>query len=328
MYYLMQEYEKADLIIRSYVSDSEEWHGEHSNQVLCGLILLSNNCIGWGQLEASRSVLEQVKVVSERCSPSRDPLLEGLYDLAVGCQNADDPTNEQRGFILSLMALSWCVRYASDDHVYTQYAPRLKSIFEAHGFVDDRWEWLIQRCKHNLHDLVGLISILLEKRILPSEAQPPLTVEIRDEVLTSLVQEFPIHRKGEYRGRELKTDGGTMMLTFICPMCGSRDLRTVQLVAYYPASTLEGIEVDSETLEFEELHQREDPFEWIGSNHNGGWEFWCHVCHLVPNLKEYGEYDEYGVVITQEDQLVRWLFDNCPQTDECLPVTDKDHTQV
>jgi hypothetical protein len=123
----------------------------------------------------------------------------------------------------------------------------------------------------------------------------------------------------EHKACSPKTDGGTMMVRFICPRCGSRDLRTLQLVAYYPASTLEGIEVDSETLEFQELHQREDPFEWIGSNHNDGWEFWCHVCHLVPNLEEYDE------VIAQEDQLVRWLLDNCPQ-DEGLQANDDDRT--
>ena len=119
MYYLMQEYEKADPLIRSYVSASEERHGEYSNQVRCGLILLSNNCIGWGRLEDSRSVLEHVKFVSQRCpSFADDPVLEGLYDLAVRYQSANDPTNEQRRFILCLMALSWCVRYQSDTRVY------------------------------------------------------------------------------------------------------------------------------------------------------------------------------------------------------------------
>jgi hypothetical protein len=315
MYYLIREYEKANLIIRSYISDSEEWHGEYSSRVLCGLILLSNNYIGWGKLEESRSVLEHVKFVSERCpSFDDDPLLEGLYGLAVKCQKADDATNEQRAIILSLMALSWCVRYQSDDDVYTQYAPRLKSVFESCGFVEDHWEWLIQSCKHNLHNLVGLISILLEKRIIPSDARPPLTTEMREEVLTSLVQEFPVHNKryGEYLPR---TDRNSLMLRFVCPRCGSQDLRTKMLVAYYPVSTLDGLEVTSETLEFEALHEREDPFEWIGSNHNDGWEFWCHNCHLVPNLEEYEE------VKTQEEPLARWLLDNCPQ-DDGLPVTE------
>ncbi len=228
LYYLMQEYEKADPLIRHYVTVAEEKYGPHSDEVLCGLILLSNNCIGWGRLEDSRSVLEQLKPVAESCLPWRDPLLEALYDLAVGCQNADGPTNEQRGFILSLMALSWCVRYASGDHIYTQYAPRLKSIFEAYGFVNDRWEWLIQSCKHNLHDLLGLISILLEKHLLPSEAQPPLTAEMRDTVLGSLLQEYRLDGEDEYG---IQSDGGTRVLTFLCPLCGSRNLRTKMLDA-------------------------------------------------------------------------------------------------
>ena len=178
MYYLMGEHEKADPLIRSYVSASEEKYGPHSDQVLCGLILLSNNCIRWGRLEDSPSVLEHVKVVAERCSQWSDPLLEGLYNLAVPCHNVNDPTNEQRGFILSLMALSWCVRYQSDTHVYAEFTPLLKSVFEPYGFIGDRWEWLVQSCKHNLHDLLGLISILLEKRIFPSAC--PTTAYHRD----------------------------------------------------------------------------------------------------------------------------------------------------
>src|SRR5208283_5248188 len=223
MYYLMQEYEKADPLIRSYVSANEEQHGEYSNKVRCGLILLSNNCIGWGRLEDSRSVLERVKSVSERCpSFADDPVLEGLYDLAVGHQSANDPTNEQRGFILSLMALSWCVRYQSDTRVYAEFAPLLKAVFEPYGFVEDHWEWLIQSCKHNLHNLVGLISILPEKQILPLDAQLPFAAKMQEKFLASLAQEFPVHKERELRERILNTGGRPMALRFICPLCGSQ----------------------------------------------------------------------------------------------------------
>ena len=126
-----------------------------------------------------------------------------------------------------------------------QYAPLLKAVFKPYGFVEYRWEWLVQSCKHNLHDLVGLISILLEKRILPSEAQQPLTTKMREEVLTSLVQEFPLHKERELRERILNTGGGPMALRFICPLCGSQDLRTKFLEPYYPISTLDRIEARS-----------------------------------------------------------------------------------
>ena len=321
-YYLIQEYETADPLIRSYVSASEDRHGEYSNKVRCGLILLSNNCIEWGRLEDSRSVLEHVKVVSRRCpSFADDPVLERLYDLAVGHQSANDPTNEQRGFILSLMALSWCVRYQSDTRVYAEFAPLLKAVFEPYGFIGDRWEWLIQSCKHNLHDLLGLISILLDKRVIPSDAQPPLTTEMREEVFTSLVHEFPLHKETELRERILNTGGRPMALRFICPLCGSQDLHTKFLEPYYPISSLDTIELDPNGVDLCYLYERE-PWEYEGAGHTEGWEFWCDKCDLVPNLEEYEE------EVRQEESLARWLLDNCPQTDEGLPLTDKDHTQV
>jgi hypothetical protein len=135
-------------------------------------------------------------------------------------------------------------RYPSDTHIYEQFAPRLKSFFEPYGFVEDRWQWLIRHCNHNLHDLVGLISILLEKRIFPLEAEPPLTAEMHEESLTSLLEEFLLHAEGQLRDRLMASGGYAMELKFMCPMCGSQDLRTKFLEPYYPISTLDRIKVD------------------------------------------------------------------------------------
>ncbi len=89
--HVMGNHKAADPLIRSYVSASEERYGEYSDEVLCGLILRSNNSIGWGRLEDSRTVLERVKLISERNSSSHDPLLEGLCDLGVRFQSFNDP---------------------------------------------------------------------------------------------------------------------------------------------------------------------------------------------------------------------------------------------
>ncbi|MGB6066340.1 MAG: hypothetical protein WBG50_16175, partial [Desulfomonilaceae bacterium] len=275
---------------------------------LTGLILLNNNCIGWERVEEYRSVSERLKFVAERSSALRDPLLEGLYDAAMRCQSANDPTRELRGFILFLMALSWCVRHPSDTPIYEQFAPRLKSMYERYGFVDDRWDWLVQRCKHNLHDLVGLTSILLEKRLLPSDAQPPLTTEMREEVLTSLLEEFPLHTEGQLRDRLLAAGGKPMNLKFLCPMCGSQDLRTKFLEPYYPISTLDRIKVDPGDVDLCELQER-NPSEYEGAGHTEGWQFWCDKCRMVPNL------DVRNEEAAQEKALARWLLDNCPQND-------------
>ena len=308
IHFVMGEYRNADPLIRNYIFAAEEKFGLNSNEVLSGLILLSNNCVRWERSEESRFVLDRVKSVAERCSQWRDPLLEGLYDLAVGCQNADGPTNEQRGFILSLLALSWCIRHQSDTHVYEQFAPRLKSFFEPYGFVGDRWQWLISHCNHNLHDLVGLISILLEKRIFPIEAEPSLTPEMHEKSLTSLLEEFPFPTEGQLRDRILAAGGKPMELKFTCPMCGSKDLRTMFMEPYYPISTLDNIEVDPGNVDLSVLNERE-PSEYEGQGHTDGWAFWCDKCHLVPRLEPNDEEE------TPEESLARWLLDNCPQDD-------------
>jgi hypothetical protein len=118
----------------------------------------------------------------------------------------------------------------------------------------------------------------------------------------------------EHSARSPETAGSTLMLRFICPECGCRDLRTKFLEPYYPVSTLDGIEVDPDYFDLFQLYERE-PSEYLGQGDSDGWQFWCDKCHLVPNLEEYDEEE------TQEASLARWLFDNCPQ-DEGLPAKE------
>lgn len=335
IYYMVGEYKKADPIIRDYIYVAEEIYGLHSDKVLCGLILLSNNCIGWGRLEDSRCALELVKSVSDRCSASRrDLLLEELDGFAEVCRCAEEPMSNRRGFILSLMALSWCVRYPSDHNyhpiipevkvaglhdVYTGNIPRLEVIFQPYGFVGDYWQWLIRHCNNNLNDLVGLISILLNKRLLPVEGRPPLTAEMREEALAALVQEFPVYNETELKERILKSGMTPMDLKFVCPLCGSPDLRTKFLEPRYPVSTLDKIEVDPRDIDLCHVYERE-PSEFVPEDYFEGWEFWCDKCGLMPYLEESHEEE------SQEESLARWLLDNCPQSSEGPALTESDES--
>lgn len=258
IYYVIGEHKKADPLIRNYIYVAEEKYGPHSDEVLCGFILLSNNCMVWGRQEDFRCALERVKLVRERRSLRRDCILKGLYDFAERCRCASEPGSNQRGFILSLLALSWCVRYPSDynDHfiasvkvaglhdIYIRHIPQLEVIFQSYGFVDDYWQWLIRHCNLNLNNLVGLISVLLERRLLPVEGRSSLTAEMREEALASLVQEFPIHKETELKRRILKSGGNPLELKFVCPLCGSQELRTKFPEALYQISTLDSIRLD------------------------------------------------------------------------------------
>ncbi len=260
-------------------------------------------------------MFDRLKHVSQRCHEERDPLLQGLYESATRYQGQSDSTSRQRAFILFLMALSWCVRHENNTRIYEQYCPRLKAVFASYGFVEDRWEWLVKHSNHNLHDVVGLISLLLEKRILPSHTEPPLTAEMREEALADLLREFPVCVERDLRQRIAASGGEPATLRFRCPRCSSWDLRAMFLEPYYPVSTLDGIEVDPSNIDLCVLNERE-PSEFEGQGHTEGWQFWCDKCRLVPNLEPYEEEE------THEEALARWLLDNCPQ--DVNPPAQKD----
>ena len=123
--------------------------------------------------------------------------------------------------MVSMLALNWCVRYPSGHNygqfspgeiagphqIYARYIPKLKSGLEIYGFVQDRWDWLIRYSKHNLHDLIGLTSILLEGRIFPLDAQPPLTMGSREDFFRSLLSKFPVCGERDLKKRILATGG-------------------------------------------------------------------------------------------------------------------------
>lgn len=336
IYYVIGEHKRADPLIRNYIYVAEETHGLISDEVLCGLILLSNNCAGWGRLEDSISSLEQVKFVRERRSLRRDCILKGLYDFAERCRCATEPGSNQRGFILSLLALSWCVRYPSDHtydpiipevkvaglhDVYAQYIPRIGNIFQSYGFVDDYWPWLIRHCNNNLHDLVGLISVLLGKRLILVAGRPLVAAAIPEEALASLVQEYSVRDETELKERILKSDGTPMDLKFVCPLCGSQDLRTKFPEPLYQISTLDNVKKDPAANCDPWYIDEREPSEYEGVGHTDEWEFWCDKCGLIPHLKQNHEEE------SQEESLARWLLHNCPQSPASHTVTAPERSQ-
>jgi hypothetical protein len=320
MRYLIGDFAGAEPHIWSYVTFSQLKCGSNSAELFTGLILLSLNCVAERQsIEEIPLVFDPLKLVPLRCFIVRDPLLEGLYETATRCQGAGDSVSQQRAFILFLMALSWCVRHESNTRIYAQDCPRLKAVFASYGFFGDRWEWLVKHANHNLHDIVGLISLLLDKCIVPSCTEPPLNAEMREEALAALVREFPVCVERDLRQRIAASGGQPVKLTFRCPRCGSWDLRTMFLEPYYPISTLDGIEVDPSGIDLCVLNDRE-PSEFQGEGHSEGWQFWCDKCLLVPNLQPYEEEE------TQKEALARWLLDNCPQSPEGQEVTDSNES--
>jgi len=106
-------------------------------------------------------------------------------------------------------------------------------------------------------------------------------------------------------------------LRFTCPRCGSKDLRITLLCAFYPTSTLDFLEVDTDGPDNFELHER-DPYGEHCSSHNDGWEFECAGCGATPAI----ERDSEQVPVEDEEELAEWLLMHCPQEDEDQNVTE------
>ena len=119
--------------------------------------------------------------------------------------------------------------------------------------------------------------------------------------------------KSESEGRKNVTQKKTILMRFVCPNCGSRDLRMEELDPCNQVSTLDSIEISAATLEFAELHHRENSLEWMGAGDHDGWDFSCRKCGLVPDLEPYEDLDY------PEGQLARWFLANCPKTDDGFP---------
>lgn len=172
MHYTMEEYEDALPLLRSYLTICRARLEPTSDEVFHGLSLLSNTLMGAGRPEEAFSIIEEIADTVKQFGyqQSRDPLLDGLKELAEKYQSGDDPTSVQRTFVLALMILSWCVTvYGGRSPVYGEYLPMMRSVFENFGFDEHLWEWLVKRAHQTDNDFVGLVSVLIDRGLFPSE---------------------------------------------------------------------------------------------------------------------------------------------------------------
>jgi hypothetical protein len=171
MHYTMEEYEDALPLLRSYLTICRARLAPTSDEVFHGLSLLSNTLMGAGRPEEAFSIIEEIADTVKQFGyqQSRDPLLDGLKELAEKYQPGDDPTSVQRTFVLALMILSWCVTvYGSRSPIYREYLPIMRSVFENFGFTEHLWGWLVKRAHQTDNDFVGLVSVLMEEEMFPS----------------------------------------------------------------------------------------------------------------------------------------------------------------
>jgi len=171
MYYVMEEYGKALPLIQSYLTVCKANLGPTSDEVMCGLGLLSNTLMGADRPEEAFSVIEEIAVAVKQVGHPqvRDTLLDGLKILAEKYQRGDDPKSLQRAFVLALMTLSWCVTvYGKGNPIYDEHFPHMRTVFEDFRFRGHIWEWLVRRAHQTDNDFVGLISVLMDEGMFPT----------------------------------------------------------------------------------------------------------------------------------------------------------------
>ena len=103
----------------------------------------------------------------KRDFPPVEPMLEALCRLLDKLPDNPKSENAQLAFVLGLHTLSWLATYCPiQSPSFPVFVERLRPVFELRGFRGDAWEWLKRRCNRLNNHTVGLISVLLEERLV------------------------------------------------------------------------------------------------------------------------------------------------------------------
>ena len=171
MHFLVGMYRKALPFAQSYVAACTTKLRPSDSELRCGFGLLANIFMALERLEQAQSAIKEVAQVEKRqieASRLKDPLFDGLIQLAETYQQSNDPASVQRAFLFYLMALSWCVTVSEHDSpIFNKYVSQLRSVFENFGFNEHLWPWLVRRADHIDNHFLGLVSVLLEEGMLP-----------------------------------------------------------------------------------------------------------------------------------------------------------------
>jgi len=170
----MRNLEEVHARIDHYLAISEKIYGRASIQRANGLFLLEWSLTALGRLDEAAVADEECKSVIADIGVAApiEPMLDALCRFLARLQ--DNPTSEnvRLAFVLALYTLSWLVTVgASNLPSFPCFLERIRPAFEAWGFTDDVWAWLMRRCDLNYTNFLGLISVLLEEGKFPGDAK-------------------------------------------------------------------------------------------------------------------------------------------------------------
>lgn len=166
---IIEPREDAHPHIERYLAISEKIYGRKSLETANGFLIL-----GWSHagLERGAEAEPAFRQSSEQPGGKRDfpplePMLEALCDLLDKLQDDPKPEHARLPLVLGVHTLSWLVTYCPiQSHSFRVFLERLRPVFESWGFTGDTWEWLMRRCHRLYNYTAGLISVLIEERLV------------------------------------------------------------------------------------------------------------------------------------------------------------------
>ena len=166
---IMEPREEAHASIQRYLAVTEAIYGSHSVEVAAGYLLLGWSHGGLGRhTEAELAIDRSFNLPGgKRDFPPVEPLMVALWSLLDKLREKPAPEDAQHAFVLGVHMLSWLVTYCPiASPSFLLYSERLRTAFESWGYRGDTWEWLMRRCNRVNTHFVGLISVLLEEKVV------------------------------------------------------------------------------------------------------------------------------------------------------------------
>ena len=170
-HYIIEDYEKAEPTFVRYIEIVKAKLGPNTLEAFHSLGTLAEIYFFLNRFPEAFGLINESKSISKKIDPcAYDPMLEALFRRAEAYKGKTDLSSRQRGFVVALMALSWCItRGWHRGSGGAQILDGLRVIFTSYGMGKEDWEWVVKHAHLTKYDFVGLLSILLHHTGLAPE---------------------------------------------------------------------------------------------------------------------------------------------------------------
>lgn len=187
MYYIVQDYENAEPLLKGYLIDAKRVSAQNSMAFFCASSLLAMAYSAMNRIPEAVLVMSGAKHLIRTIDTSvPDPVFQALEIRALSFGGEGNRESRQLGLAVALMALCWSITQGL--HRTQRGAQALNNLrlhFSTYGIVLDGWNWLVKHGHSMKYDFIGLLSIVLENAdISPVSAKSwmkrePRVIEVR-----------------------------------------------------------------------------------------------------------------------------------------------------